>query len=511
MAEVLVAAAELPMGQTIKPADLRWQSWPKTAASDSSLQRASAPTALEDTVGSIVRSPFLSGEPIRREKLIKANGSGFLSAILPSGKRAVAISIDARGSNTAGGFILPNDRVDVLRTARDEDASRSGIGDVQTAATILTNIRVLAVGQTVQERNGERVVTGDTATLELTPAQAEAVTLAQKVGQLSLTLRSLADAGQAAPDAPEPQAAEPAASPSCATASASRCPADERVPSRPPRLFLPRESPFHDAIRASPGSPPPAFRSIVSRAACAGALMVLAAGPAAALDGIGLRGTGQRGGLAPAPVVNVGPNEADVSRRVDLTMGRSLVIDLPRDAKEVFVANPKVANAVVRSTRKVFIIGIENGATSIFVMDGEGRQIAALDVTVGRDLNVLRQTLAGSVPGGRFDVRPAGDSVLLTGTVGSAQEAQQAIDIANAFVGVGGAGGGARGAVINNLTIRGKDQVMLRVTVVEVSRQVLKQFGINLNANWSNMNFVNTLPFPLTGGAFPPNNVLQAR
>ncbi|WP_093567665.1 Flp pilus assembly protein CpaB [Methylobacterium sp. 174MFSha1.1] len=203
MTEVLVAAAELPMGQSLKPADLRWQPWPKGAASDSTLQRASAPTALEDTVGSIVRSPFLSGEPIRREKLIKANGSGFLSAILPAGMRAVAISIDARGSNTAGGFILPNDRVDVLRIARDEDAARAGGGDAQTAETILTNIRVLAVGQTVQERNGERVVTGDTATLELTPAQAEAVTLAQKVGQLSLTLRSLADAGQVAQAVPE--------------------------------------------------------------------------------------------------------------------------------------------------------------------------------------------------------------------------------------------------------------------------------------------------------------------
>ncbi len=89
-------------------------------------------------------------------------------------------------------------------------------------------------------------------------------------------------------------------------------------------------------------------------------------------------------------------------------MGRSLVIDLPRDAKEVFVANPKVANAVVRSTRKVFIIGMENGATSIFIMDAEGRQITALDVTVARDLNVLRQTLNQSIAGGRFDVRAAG-------------------------------------------------------------------------------------------------------
>lgn len=204
--EVLVAAAELPMGQTVKAPDMRWQTWPRAAAGDAFLQRANAPTALEDTVGSIVRSPFLSGEPIRREKLIKANGSGFLSAILPSGMRAAAISIDARGSNTAGGFILPNDRVDVLRTSRDDEASRNG-SDVQTAETILTNIRVLAVGQTVQERNGERVVTGDTATLELTPAQAEAVTLAQKVGQISLTLRSLADAGQVGPQAAsEPQA-----------------------------------------------------------------------------------------------------------------------------------------------------------------------------------------------------------------------------------------------------------------------------------------------------------------
>ncbi|MFE1600934.1 Flp pilus assembly protein CpaB [Methylobacterium sp. ID0610] len=202
-AEVLVAAADLPMGQILKPADLRWQAWPKTALNDGFVQREQNPKALDETVGSFVRNPFLGGEPIRREKLIKANGSGFLSAILPSGMRAVAISIDSRGSNTAGGFILPNDRVDVLRTARDEEASRATSAEVQTAGTILQNVRVLAVGQTIQERNGERVVTGDTATLELTPAQAEQITLAQKTGQLSLALRSLSDASQAPPESPE--------------------------------------------------------------------------------------------------------------------------------------------------------------------------------------------------------------------------------------------------------------------------------------------------------------------
>ncbi|KQP33657.1 secretin [Methylobacterium sp. Leaf104] len=214
------------------------------------------------------------------------------------------------------------------------------------------------------------------------------------------------------------------------------------------------------------------------------------------------------GGLTAAPVLAVGANEGATSRRVDLTMGRSLVIDLPRDAKEVFVANPKVANAVVRSTRKVFVIGMENGATSIFIMDGEGRQITALDVTVARDLNVLRQTLNQSIAGGRFDVRAAGDSVVMTGTVNSASEAAQALDIANAFVGVSGVGPAARGAVINNLTIRGKDQVMLRVTVVEVSRTVLKQFGVNLSGGWSGLNLVNTTPLALNGGAFPTGNLL---
>ncbi|MGU3540224.1 type II and III secretion system protein family protein [Methylobacterium sp. A54F] len=218
--------------------------------------------------------------------------------------------------------------------------------------------------------------------------------------------------------------------------------------------------------------------------------------------------------LSPAPVLAVGAAEAAATRKVELTMGRSVIVDLPRDAKEVFVANPKVANAVVRSTRKVFVIGMENGATSIFIMDGEGRQIAALDVTVVRDLNLnaLRQTLLQSIPGGRFDIRTTGESLLLSGSVGSAAEATQAIDIANAFVGLSGsaaAGGGARGGVINNLTIRGRDQVMLRVTVVEVARNVLKQFGVNLSGSWTGLNLTNLSPFQLYGDKFPAGNAIS--
>jgi pilus assembly protein CpaB len=201
--DVLVAAAELPLGQTIKMGDLRWQAWPAESVSHGYVLRSAKPAALEEEIGSLVRSAFLLGEPIRSEKLIHTDGKGFLSAILPSGMRAMAITIDTRGANSAGGFILPNDRVDILRTYRDEEASRAGSGDSMITETLLPNIRILAIGQNIQERNGEKVVTGETATLELTPAQSEAVTLAQRTGQLSLALRSLADANEVKEKKPE--------------------------------------------------------------------------------------------------------------------------------------------------------------------------------------------------------------------------------------------------------------------------------------------------------------------
>jgi pilus assembly protein CpaB len=186
--EVLVAAADLPMGNSLKPADLRWQPWPESAPASGLIGRSDHPGILEELAGSVVRSPILAGEPVRREKLIKGHG-GFMSAILPAGRRAVAITIDNRGASSAGGFILPNDRVDVIRTIKPENGP-------PVSETILGNVRVLAIGQTIQERNGEKVVTGETATLELSPTQSEEVILAQKIGQLSLVLRSLADVNE---------------------------------------------------------------------------------------------------------------------------------------------------------------------------------------------------------------------------------------------------------------------------------------------------------------------------
>ena len=190
--EVLVAAIDLPLGQGITPDGLRWQAWPANAPSTGLIKKSEAGNVIEELTGSIVRSPFLTGEPIRREKLIKGNG-GFMSAILPSGMRALAIAMDNRGTTNAGGFILPNDRVDVIQTVQ---VSTDGSAATTKSEIILSNVRVLAIGQNVQERNGEKVVTGETATLELTPAQAEQIVLAQRIGQLSLALRSLADVNE---------------------------------------------------------------------------------------------------------------------------------------------------------------------------------------------------------------------------------------------------------------------------------------------------------------------------
>jgi pilus assembly protein CpaB len=185
MTEILVAASDLPMGQALAEKSLRWQSWPADVVSPGFITRAAQPDALKTLNGMMVRNPFVSGEPIREEKL--SRGANLLASLLSPGKRAVAIRISAE--STAGGFILPNDRVDIIQTG-----SRSGEGQREsTSRTLLSNIRVLAVDQSITEIKGKGAAIGKTATLELTPAQAEIVASAQASGTLSLALRSVAD------------------------------------------------------------------------------------------------------------------------------------------------------------------------------------------------------------------------------------------------------------------------------------------------------------------------------
>lgn len=190
--DVLVARADIALGQTVTPDDIQWQSWPSSTASSSFIRKNDRAEAMSQIVGSIARSPFLAGEPIRETKLVKGNGSGFMAAILPTGMRAISTEISPETG--AGGFILPNDKVDVILTKREKIADRSGSADVINSETILTNVRVLAIDQTVGEKDGQKVVVGKTATLELKPEQAESLARARQAGTLSLALRSLVDA-----------------------------------------------------------------------------------------------------------------------------------------------------------------------------------------------------------------------------------------------------------------------------------------------------------------------------
>ena len=196
--DVLVAVGELAEGQALSKDNMRWQPWPENALNAAYISRAARPEALESLSGSVVRSRMVAGEPILDEKVTSLNG-GFLSAVLPPGKRAVAVRVSAE--NTAGGFILPNDRVDVLHTVASQ-----GPGDglkEHISRTVLRNVPVLAIDQTVDEKSSEdkgkakTVVVGKTATLELDPMQAEILTAAEATGTLSLALRSAADNAEA--------------------------------------------------------------------------------------------------------------------------------------------------------------------------------------------------------------------------------------------------------------------------------------------------------------------------
>jgi len=188
--DILVAKTDIGLGQSVKPDDLQWQAWPAATASSSLINRSARADAFKEFTGSIARSPFVAGEPIREQKLVKADGSGFMAAILPQGYRAVSTEISPETG--AGGFILPNDHVDVLLTKRDKNPDGKG-ADVAVSEVILANIRVLAIDQAPKEKEGASALVGRTVTLELKPEQTETLARSRLSGTLSLALRSIAD------------------------------------------------------------------------------------------------------------------------------------------------------------------------------------------------------------------------------------------------------------------------------------------------------------------------------
>lgn len=186
--KVLVSARDMGQGVILKNSDMKWQPWPAHLVSSRFITEESSPQAIQDYVGAIVRSMTLEGEPILSQKVVVSKDSGFMSAILETGMRAFSIEIEPQTS--AGGFILPNDRVDVMVTSRSQDSRGRDAISVDVA---LKNIRVLAIDQTVSEQGGSQSMIGRMATLEVSETQASILALSQAKGQVSLALRSLGD------------------------------------------------------------------------------------------------------------------------------------------------------------------------------------------------------------------------------------------------------------------------------------------------------------------------------
>lgn len=191
-----------------------------------------------------------------------------------------------------------------------------------------------------------------------------------------------------------------------------------------------------------------------------------------------------------------------------LGISKSVVIDLPSDVKDILVADPKIANAVVRSARRAYIIGAAVGQTNIVFFDSEGQQIAFYDVAVTRDLNGIRSAIRQTMPQSEIQVEGLGDSVVLSGTAANQAEAQQAVEFAARLA-------GGIDHIVNSIVVRGRDQVMLKVTVAEVQRNVIKQLGVDLSANLNYgtavVNFNNSNPFTALGQPLVAGNSLAGK
>jgi pilus assembly protein CpaC len=217
---------------------------------------------------------------------------------------------------------------------------------------------------------------------------------------------------------------------------------------------------------------------------------------AAMLVAFALAAAGRAPAADQAPeLIQVAASDAG-SRFVALGVGKSVVIDLPRDVKDVLVADPKVANAVVRTARRAYIIGSTVGQTNVFFFDHSGQQIIGLDIAVTRNLNGLRAAIKQALPQLDIRVEGLGDGVVLLGTASSPAEAHTAFDLASRLVDDGR-------KVVNGITVHGRDQVMLKVTVAEVQRDIIKQLGINLSGQFGSgasvLKFNTDNPFTATG------------
>lgn len=189
--QVLVASRDLEVGELITPDDMTWANWPEATVNINQFTDQEAPEAMEELTGSVVRTRMYENEPIIPQKIVQKGETGYMAAILKPGMRAIAVEI--RSETGAGGFILPDDRVDVILTHDVEIVLGQSRVERPVTTTIIENARVLAIDTIHVQGEGEIAMTGSTATLELKPKQAELLALGERMGTISLALRAVAD------------------------------------------------------------------------------------------------------------------------------------------------------------------------------------------------------------------------------------------------------------------------------------------------------------------------------
>ena len=236
---------------------------------------------------------------------------------------------------------------------------------------------------------------------------------------------------------------------------------------------------------------------LVSRAAALSAMLL--AGTAVFVVANPLTGMSVPTARADADVISIARHGPGVTRNVKLGLNKAVVVDLPEDAHDILVADPSVADAVTRSSRRIYLFGKTVGQTNIFVFGANGKQIVSIDLSIERDVSTLQRQLARFIPDSNIKVEIINDNIVLTGTVRTPQDSARAAQLANIFVTGGEAttrnitatGGSASGGaaifaeqrqksqIVNMLQIDGQDQVTLKITVAEVKRSILKQLGID--------------------------------
>ncbi len=458
-----------------------------------------------------------------RQKLIKAGEGGVLAAILPKGMRAISTRI--KEETAAGRLILPNDHVDVILTRR---LRGPGGQEQHVSDTLFRNVRVLAIGQQIETKEGKKAAEGaaNTATLELTPSQAEMLARANSMGEISLSLRSIADADKDGPDSD--------ADPFIARAQQLRASSQIRRSDARVRRELSAVIQFQLSKRYS------IMRTTLkwARAGMAAVIFVGHGPTGYAQARLQDRNRQARQRICRSSAIRCcaflpTPRFRCQSASTWASAARSSS-QFPIPLKDVLVSDPQLMDAVVQSSDRVFLIAKKSGQTNAFFFDEYGQQILTLEVAVGADLSALDELLARLIPGSSIHSEIAGKAIMLTGSVRTPIDSDRAAQIAAQFVaandgaigavnigarratssnstttntpsnfGAGGAncglserrrnptGGGsdsgsddpyAAKPIINLLAVEGEEQVMLRVSVAEVQRSMLKQFGINVGA-----------------------------